>query len=113
MPLQIPLRLTLASNDVTVHRVPEPLYVSPPLYFPSRESECKLGLRYEYQHVIILQVLAFRLGYLPTIAEQALQVFQVHPYHLHSPACSLCTDMSDHLTICKQGVSIYLQLCVM
>ena len=27
--LQIPLKLTLASNDVTVHRVPEPLYVSP------------------------------------------------------------------------------------
>ena len=26
--LQVPLRLTLASNDVTVHRVPEPLYVS-------------------------------------------------------------------------------------
>ena len=108
MPLQIPLRLTLASNDVTVHRVPEPLYVSPLLCLSSKESECKLELTCEYWDVILLQVLAFRLGYLPTIAEQALQVFQVHAYHLHSPACSFCTDMSDHLTICKQGVSTHL-----
>jgi len=83
---QIPLKLTLAPSEVVAVTAPPPVYVR---YLPrvlNAAHHAMLVLRQcpsEPLHAV--QVMVPRLGYLPTIAAQVQQYFQVR---LQQCACS-------------------------
>ena len=70
--MQIPIRLSLSSNEVTSSQGPPPLYVS-----MNGIGKPLLGPKGKQETAASVQVMMPRMGYLPSLIEPALQHFQV------------------------------------
>jgi len=75
---QIPLKLTLAPSEVVAVTAPPPVYVRKLPRVPNAAHHAVFVLRQcTHSPLYIVQVMVPRLGYLPTIAAQVQQYFQV------------------------------------